>query len=175
MAVLIVDDASVMRMVIKDTLVRYCGIKKEDIYEAAGGRDAISLYKRINPEFVLCDISMPDINGVDLVKELIEFDPDARIIMCTASAGKDSVNKCINAGALDYIVKPPLPERVVQAIEKVLSINVPGLPQEEHAKQTSASDAKINTLSKDVASLSNDVASLKEEISRLSSLLENKE
>ena len=119
MSVLIVDDASIMRIVIKDTLMRYCNYEKDEIYEASGGADAKLKYQQIKPELVFCDISMPDINGVDLVKELIEIDPEAKIIMCTASAGKRIVKDCINAGALDYVVKPPSHERIMQAIEYV--------------------------------------------------------
>ena len=120
MSILIVDDASIMRMVIKDALVRHCHYERASIYEASGGKEAIARYRQLKPELVLCDISMPDINGVDLVKELIEMDPDAKIIMCTASAEKASVNQCMKAGASDYIIKPPRPERILKAIKKVL-------------------------------------------------------
>ena len=120
MAILIIDDASIMRIVLKDILVRNCGFEKTDIIEASGGIEAISHYKKDKPSLVLCDISMPDMNGAEVVREIIRLDPAAKIIMCTASNNMDDVKECINAGAKDYIVKPPKPERVMQAIEKVL-------------------------------------------------------
>jgi two-component system chemotaxis response regulator CheY len=123
MSVLIVDDASIMRMVLKDILVNHCGYAKEDIFEANGGENAISQYKRHKPEIVLMDISMPDISGVDAVKRIIKIDENAKIIMCTVSNSRGDVVECVRAGAKDYIIKPPVTERVVLAVNKVTGRN----------------------------------------------------
>lgn len=121
MAYLIVDDVSIMRLVLKDILVRYCGCASEEIYEADRGKAALEKYGEIKPKVVFCDVSMPEMDGVAVVKKIIETDPEAKIIMCTASAEKEMVQQCISAGAIDYIVKPPVPERVRQAFEKCVN------------------------------------------------------
>ena len=119
MTILVVDDASIMRMILKDILMRYGQFSKSDIIEAAGGEEAIRKYKEHMPELVLCDIAMPDMSGVEVVKVLKQFNPDANIIMCTASTDKEDVKACVHAGAKDYIYKPPKPERVIKAIEAI--------------------------------------------------------
>ena len=119
MTVLIVDDAGIMRMILKDILVRYGKYSQNDIFEAADGEEAISKYKEHSPELVLCDIAMPDMNGIEVVKVLKGLNPDVKIIMCTASTDQSDVRECIKAGARDYIIKPPKPERVIQAIQVV--------------------------------------------------------
>ena len=118
--VLVVDDAGIMRIVLKDILSRYCKIEKRMIFEAADGKEAVHQFKAQKPDVVLCDISMPDISGIDVVKNIISIDPYAKIIMCTASSDEDDVRECIRAGAKDYIVKPPKPERVTAALHKLL-------------------------------------------------------
>jgi two-component system chemotaxis response regulator CheY len=89
-----------------------------DIYEASGGNEAISQYKLIQPELVFLDITMPDIDGITVVKELIKLNPGVHIIMCTSSNDRMDVRECIMAGAKDYIVKPPNTERIIKAVEK---------------------------------------------------------
>jgi len=120
MSILIVDDAGIMRMILRDILMRFGHFKKEDIFEAVDGEDAIRKYRKHEPEVVLCDIAMPDMDGIEVVKKLKEFDPNVKIIMCTASSDQSDVRECVSAGAKDYIIKPPKPERVMQAIEAVM-------------------------------------------------------
>ena len=119
MSVLVVDDATIMRIVLKDILEKFCEYPKNDIYEAAGGEQAIVQYKRHRPELVFLDIGMPDKSGTEVVKELIEIDPDAKIVMCTASKDRADVVECVNFGAIDYIVKPLNTERVMQIVSKI--------------------------------------------------------
>ena len=190
MAILVVDDASVMRMVIKDTLVRYCNYSKDDIFEADGGKTAMAQYRQVKPELVLCDIAMLDINGVDLVKQIIAIDPEAKIIMCTASSDRSSVRECIRAGALDYIVKPPTPERIRQAVRKIIGEPEEGegggegvgeeeageedgeeKPDIEPDDETKNGNKKFHDNEK-IEDLTDDVDALKNEIVRLRSLLD---
>jgi len=122
MKILVVDDVAYMRMILSSALVMHCGYEKDNIKEASGGRDAVQKYKAEKPDIVFCDILMPDINGIDVVKELIALDPDAKIIMFTSESEAETVIDCIHAGAKDYLVKPPSPTRLKQSIEKVLKI-----------------------------------------------------
>ena len=133
--VLIIDDASIMRMVMKDILQRYCKYEKYNIHEASDGHEAIHKYNKVKPAVVLCDISMPGMNGIDVVKAIIEKDPDAKIIMITASNDEADVVECIRAGAKDYIIKPPKPERVVVAIKRLTDDNPLTMQEHERASE----------------------------------------
>jgi two-component system chemotaxis response regulator CheY len=115
--VLIVDDAAFMRMMIKDIL------EKNDfqvIGEANNGLKAVEIYKKEKPDVVTMDITMPDMDGIEAVKAIRAFDPGAKIIMCSAMGQQTMVMDAIRAGARDFIVKPFQPDRVLEAIRKVV-------------------------------------------------------
>lgn len=115
--VLIVDDASFMRMMIKDILQKN-GF--EVIGEAANGIEAVNLYKKEKPDVVTMDITMPDMDGIEAVKEIRAFDPGAKVIMCSAMGQQSMVMDAIKSGAKDFIVKPFQADRVLEAIRKVV-------------------------------------------------------
>ncbi len=116
-SVLIVDDAAFMRMMIKDILNKN---GYEVVGEAENGKKAVELYKKYKPDIVTMDITMPELDGIDAVKEIKKIDPDARIIMCSAMGQQAMVMEAIQAGAQDFIVKPFQQDRVLQALEKAL-------------------------------------------------------
>jgi two-component system chemotaxis response regulator CheY len=116
--VLVVDDAAFMRMMVKDIL-RKGGY--EVIGEAEDGTRAIERYKDLRPDLVTMDITMPDMDGIKAVKEIRQVDPRARIIMCSAMGQQAMVIDAIRAGAKDFVVKPFQPERVLEAVRKVLA------------------------------------------------------
>lgn len=115
--ILIVDDAAFMRMMIKDILV-------SNGYEIAGeannGVKAVEIYQRERPDLVTMDITMPDMDGITAVREIRKIDPSAKIIMCSALGQQSMVMDAIQAGARDFIVKPFQPDRVLEALKKVL-------------------------------------------------------
>jgi len=115
--ILIVDDAAFMRMMIKDILEKN-GF--EVIGEAKNGMKAVELYKKERPDVVTMDITMPVMDGIQAVKEIRAFDPTAKIIMCSAMGQQSMVMDAIKSGARDFIVKPFQPDRVLEAIRKVL-------------------------------------------------------
>lgn len=115
--VLIVDDAAFMRMMIKDILSNN---GYEIIGEANNGLKAVELYKKERPDIVTMDITMPDMDGITAVKEIKKIDPSARVIMCSALGQQSMVMDAIQAGARDFIVKPFQPDRVLEALRKVL-------------------------------------------------------
>ena len=115
--VLIVDDAAFMRMMVKDILTKN---GYEVIGEAANGIQAIELYKKETPDVVTMDITMPEMNGIEAVKEIRKIDPNAKVIMCSAMGQQSMVMDAIKAGAKDFIVKPFQADRVIEAIQKVL-------------------------------------------------------
>lgn len=115
--VLIVDDAAFMRMMIKDIL----GKKGYQIVgEAEDGAKAVEKYEELKPDLVIMDITMPEMDGIEAVKRIIAADADATIVMCSAMGQQAMVIEAIQAGAKDFIVKPFQPERVLEAVSKVL-------------------------------------------------------
>lgn len=102
---------------IKDILKRndfeVCG-------EAEDGKQAIDLYKELKPDLVTMDITMPKLDGIAAVREIKKIDPSARIVMCSAMGQQAMVVEAIQAGALDFIVKPFQHDRVVEALRKAL-------------------------------------------------------
>jgi two-component system, chemotaxis family, chemotaxis protein CheY len=115
--VLIVDDAAFMRMMIKDILEKN-GF--EVIGEANNGIKAVEIYKKEKPDIVTMDITMPDMDGIEAVKAIRAFDPAAKVVMCSAMGQQSMVMDAIRAGARDFIVKPFQPDRVLEAIRKVV-------------------------------------------------------
>lgn len=115
--VLIVDDAAFMRMMIKDILEKN-GFQV--IGEANNGLKALEIYKKERPDVVTMDITMPDMDGIEAVKQIKAFDPSAKIIMCSAMGQQTMVMDAIRAGARDFIVKPFQADRVLEAIRKAV-------------------------------------------------------
>ena len=116
--VLVVDDASFMRMMIKNILQ---GTDYEVVAEAGNGREAVDMYSEHNPDLVTMDITMPDMDGIKAVKKILEIDPDANVIMCSAMGQQAMVIDAVEAGAKDFIVKPFKEDRVLGAIKKVFN------------------------------------------------------
>ena len=116
--ILIVDDASFMRMMIKDILTKNGFIV---LGEAENGLKAVEKYKELIPELVIMDITMPEMDGIQAVKEIKKINSDAKIVMCSAMGQQAMVIEAIQAGAKDFIVKPFQADRVVEAVKKALS------------------------------------------------------
>lgn len=115
--VLIVDDAAFMRMMLKDILTKN-GFQIAG--EAPNGLKAVEIYKLEHPDVVTMDITMPEMDGIQALKEIKAADPAAKIIMCSAMGQQAMVMDAIKSGAKDFIVKPFQAERVLEAIKKVL-------------------------------------------------------
>ena len=116
--ILIVDDISIMRKTLKDILAEHCKIDPVNLIEAADGADAVLMYRETRPDVVFLDITMPDMNGKEVIEKIKEIDPEPIIIMCSGSGDKMNVIECIRAGAKDYVRKPVTRERVLDALLK---------------------------------------------------------
>ncbi|MGL4791341.1 MAG: response regulator [Anaerotignaceae bacterium] len=115
--ILLVDDAAFMRMMVKDTL------KKNgytDLYEAADGAEAVAKYAEIQPDLVIMDITMPNMDGLEALKAIRASNPNANIVMCSAMGQEAMVIDAIKSGAKDFIVKPFKPERILKTVSTVL-------------------------------------------------------
>jgi two-component system chemotaxis response regulator CheY len=115
--VLICDDAIFMRTMIGDIL-QQSGF--EIVGEAETGLQAIEKYRQLKPDLVTMDIVMPDMGGIDAVREITKFDPSAKVLMCSAMGQQALVVEAIQAGAKDFVVKPFQPSRVLEAVQRVL-------------------------------------------------------
>lgn len=115
--VMLVDDASFMRMMLKNILV---GSGYEVVGEAENGAKAIEQFKALKPDLVIMDIIMPEMGGIDAVREIIKLNPSAKILMCSSMGQQSLVVEAIQAGAKDFIVKPFQPSNVLEAVKKAL-------------------------------------------------------
>ena len=116
--ILITDDALFMRVTLKNILTQH-GF--EVVGEAQNGRESVEMYQTLKPDLVTMDITMPEMDGIAALKEIKSIDPDACVVMCTAMGQKNMVVEAIQSGAKDFIVKPFQPERVVEALNKLLA------------------------------------------------------
>ena len=115
--ILVADDASFMRQMIRE-IVEMEG--HEVVAEASDGIEAIDQFKNHHPDVVTMDIVMPRRSGIDAVKAILEFDPTARVVMCSALGQETLVTEALQAGAHDFIVKPFKPDSVINTIKKAL-------------------------------------------------------
>ena len=115
--ILVVDDAAFMRMMIKDILTKN-GYNVAG--EAENGAKALEKYNELKPDLVLMDITMPEVDGIKALKNIKAADPNATVIMCSAMGQQAMVIESIQAGAKDFIVKPFQPDRVLEAVKKVV-------------------------------------------------------
>ena len=114
--VLVVDDAAFVR-------VRCAKLLQESGYtviEAGTGVEAVRLYQEAHPDAVLMDITMPEMDGLTALKEIKKIDPAARVAMVTAMGQEAMVMDALKSGAKDFVLKPYQPDRILQALTKLL-------------------------------------------------------
>lgn len=113
---LIVDDAAFMRRMLADMVAgehEVCG-------EAANGMEAIAKYKELKPDIVTMDISMPEMQGIDAMREILAYDGEAKVLICSAIGHRQKVLEAMKSGARDFLVKPFQKEQVLDAISRLL-------------------------------------------------------
>ena len=115
--ILLVDDAAFMRMMLKNTLSQ---AGYTDLIEAEDGVKAVEAYTAEKPDLVFMDITMPNKDGLETLKEIKAMDPGATVVMCSAMGQQAMVVESIQAGAKDFIVKPFQEDRVLEAVKKVI-------------------------------------------------------
>jgi two-component system chemotaxis response regulator CheY len=113
----IVDDAAFMRMMVKENLKK-AGFT--EFAEAGNGEEAVAQYEAESPDLVLLDITMPVKDGLSALQEIREKDPNANVVMCSAMGQENLVIEAIKLGALDFIVKPFKPERLLQTVKNII-------------------------------------------------------
>jgi two-component system chemotaxis response regulator CheY len=116
--VLVCDDAIYMRATLRKVL-EAAGFNV--VGEAGTGLEAVERYKELRPSLVTMDIVMPDMGGIEAVREIVKFDATARLIMCSAMGQQALMVESIEAGARDFVVKPFQASRVVEAARRALA------------------------------------------------------
>lgn len=115
--ILIIDDAKFIRLILTDIVNKTNHVV---VGEGENGLDAIHLYRELKPDLVTMDITMPEMSGLEALKEIKREFPEAKIIMCSAMGQQKMVVEAIEAGAKDFIVKPFDDNRVIEAINRVM-------------------------------------------------------
>jgi two-component system chemotaxis response regulator CheY len=116
-SVLVVDDAAFMRLNLKNILKEQYDI----VGEAENGQQAVEMYQEHNPDIVTMDITMPVMDGIEAIKAILDIDPDANIVVCSAMGQQKIVIQAIELGAKDFIVKPFKKDRVKEAVAKLIN------------------------------------------------------
>ncbi len=116
--VLIVDDALIMRQCIRDIAVE-AGWQVAG--EAGDGSEAVAMYNQQRPDLVTLDIVMPRTDGISALKEIMQRDPKAHVVMISAVSQKEKLAECIQAGAIDFVIKPFEKETLLEFFKKYLS------------------------------------------------------
>jgi len=123
--VLVVDDASFMRNMLRDIFERGPFVI---VGEAENGVEAVRLYRELRPHLTSLDIVMPLMDGITALREIVRFDPSAKVVMCSALGQEALVAEAIDAGASEFIVKPFRAERVLKVAQSVLGLDDGILP-----------------------------------------------
>ncbi len=117
--VLVTDDALFMRVTLRNILTKG---GYEVVAEAVNGQDSVDKYREHKPDLVTMDITMPEMDGIAALKEIRAINPGAIVIMCTAMGQKGMVMEAVTAGAKDFIVKPFQPDKVLEAVQKLIGV-----------------------------------------------------
>lgn len=113
--IMIVDDSKLARKKLKDCLAL---LNYTNVIEAADGDEAVSLFKHEKPNLVFMDIVMPKMFGTDAVKNIVDLDEEAIIVMLSSVGTKKHVQESIKVGARDFIFKPFTASRVAEILER---------------------------------------------------------
>jgi len=117
--ILIVDDSPVARKILKSCILRE---NEFEFHEAADGRAALEAFKGVRPDITFMDITMPEMDGMRCLEEIMKINEKAIVIMCTADVQVHSIGKAMSLGALSFIRKPASKETVQKALSEALGI-----------------------------------------------------
>ena len=112
--ILLVDDSKFMRDRVDKLLVQ----EGYTTHQASNGRDAVEIYPKVKPQLVIMDITMPDMDGITAVEEMLKVDPQAKIVMLSAMGQKEMVLQAVAKGAKYFLVKPFEPSKVLEVVKK---------------------------------------------------------
>ena len=115
--ILIADDSAYARSILKDLLLRN---GYDVVGEAENGKEAIVMYEKLKPDLLTLDIMMPEMSGIQALKEIKEQYPEAVVVMGAAMGQQNLVVDAMRSGAAEFYIKPVQAEKVVEAVEIAL-------------------------------------------------------
>ena len=118
--ILIADDTALMREMLKAALDPE---EFQIVGEATTGLQAVEFYKEKKPDLLILDINMPKMNGIDALTEVIKYDPNANVIMCSDQKYENMIVMAIKKGAKDFVIKPFTSSDVKVAVNKIFAQN----------------------------------------------------
>ena len=116
--ILICDDSKFMRMMLKD-IIENMGVLKSNIFEAEDGKVGVEKYNEIKPDAMLMDITMPVMDGIEALKEIRAYDPQAKVDMLTAAGQQSKIVEAVKSGAAEFITKPFEKEEVLRTLAEI--------------------------------------------------------
>jgi DNA-binding NarL/FixJ family response regulator len=119
--ILIADDHAMIRDGLKALLSQFSAYTV--VGEASSGKQAIEMYGSLKPDLLILDVSMPDLNGMEVLKEIFQDHPAARVVIFSMYDGEDYISRCMELGVRGYVVKNESSDELLQAVKIVLSGN----------------------------------------------------
>lgn len=116
MRLLLVDDSEPVREVF-GRMLTHLG---HQVVQASDGAEALAAYRTERPDGVFLDLSMPGMSGLDVLRQLVALDPDARVAVLTSRRDAESVQASLAGGARDYVVKPSTLARLREACARLV-------------------------------------------------------
>lgn len=116
MTVLICDDSMFARKKLSMSISSF-GVKA--VFEAADSEEAVAKYTENKPDVVFMDIIMPKVTGLEALKQIIDIDPDAKVIMASSVGTQGHLKEALKAGAVDFLQKPIADEDAMKVLENV--------------------------------------------------------
>ena len=111
--VLVADDS----VFVRTQIVKIVQALGHETAEAADGAEAVSAFERWRPDLVLLDITMPEMDGLEALRNILGIDPEATVVMVSALAANRVVMDALSIGARDFLAKPIDPDKLAQIIE----------------------------------------------------------
>lgn len=115
--ILIVDDSKTSRKILRNILEDN---GHEVVGEAINGKESVEKYKELKPDITTMDITMPEMDGLEALKEIIDMDKSAKVIMVTAAGQKNKMVDAVKYGAVEFLTKPFEAEQIIDIIKQVI-------------------------------------------------------